>query len=239
MEVALDWGVGGGGGAGARVGDVELSEHVARGEDHLGHVGWVPGAEDQAPVGRVCAERVDDARELVDALAGVVGCGVDVGRAKVPPLEAVNGAEVAGGAVGEAERVEELARAVAVPDFYALGGEGLRGSVAGDEPEELGDDGFGEDAFCGEEREDRGAGAVEGEFEWARGEDGVGACAGAGWGGGLVGGRSEREGGVELPVLAQLAFFEDFANQVKVLVLFVAGGGGRGPCRRPGGAIVL
>lgn len=118
-----------------------------------------------------------------------------------------------------------------------MGGEGLGGGVARDEPEELGDDGFGEDAFCGEEREDRGAGAVEGEFEGARGEDGVGAGAGAGggWISGVIDGKREA---VVLPVLAQLAFVEDLANQVEVLVFFVARGGS-GRCRSPGGAIVL
>ena len=121
-----------------------------------------------------------DARELVDALARVVGLGVDVGGAEMPPLEAVHWAQVAHLAVREAQVVEELARAVAVPDLDALRGECVRGCVARDEPEELGDDGFGEDAFCGEEREDGCAAAVEGEFERARGEDGVGACAGSG-----------------------------------------------------------
>jgi hypothetical protein len=102
-------------------------------------------------------------------------------------LEAVHGAEVADLALGQAQVVEELARAVAVPDLDALRGERVRGGVARDEPEELGDDGFGEDALGGEQGEDRGAVAVEGEFEGAWRKDGVGACAGAGSRVGLVG----------------------------------------------------
>jgi hypothetical protein len=93
---------------------------VARREDHARHVGWVPGAEDEAAVVRVRAQRVHDARELVDALAGVVCLGVDVLCAKMPPLKAVDGAEVALLAICQAEAVEELARAVAVPDLDAL-----------------------------------------------------------------------------------------------------------------------
>ncbi len=99
-------------------------------EDHLRQVGRVPGAEDEAAVVRVGAEGVDDAGQLVDALAGVVGLGVDVGGAEVAPLEAVDGPEVAGLTVCQTQVVEELARAVAVPDLDALRGEGLGGGVA-------------------------------------------------------------------------------------------------------------
>lgn len=70
----------------------------------------------------------------------------------------------------------------------ALGAEvlGIRGSF--DEPEEFGDDGAGEDAFCGEEGEDvdvrcwvigAGIGLAECEAESGRVEEGEGAGAGA------------------------------------------------------------
>lgn len=62
---------------------------------------------------------MDDLGELVDALACVVRLCVDVFRAKVSPLEAIDGAEIADFAVGEADAVEELAGAVAVPDLDA------------------------------------------------------------------------------------------------------------------------
>lgn len=162
-----------------RVGDVELGKHVAWRQHHARHVGRVPSAQHQPPIERVRPQGVHDPRQLVHALAYVVCFRVDVFRAEMPPLEAVHGAEIADLALREAEVVEELARAVAVPDLDALRGESVRGGVAGDEPEELGDDGFGEDAFCGQEREDGRARAVEGEFEGSWGEDGVGPCAGS------------------------------------------------------------
>ncbi len=108
------------------------------------------------------SQLVDDLCQLVDALAGVVGLGVDVGGAEMAPLEAVDGAEVADGAVGEADTVEVGPAAVAVPDGDASGGEGERGGAAGDEPEELGGDGAEENAFGGEEGEDWCGGLVEG-----------------------------------------------------------------------------
>lgn len=114
---------------------------------------------------------MDDLGQLVDALAGVVGVGVDVLGAKVPPLEAVDGAQVADVAVRQADAVEELAGAVAVPDLDADVAEGLGRGVALDEPEELGDDGAEEDALRGEEGEDRPAVIVELELEAWRGED--------------------------------------------------------------------
>lgn len=85
-----------------RIRDIKLGKHVTGREDHLAHVLWVPRREDQPPIVRVRLEGLDDARELVDALAGVVGFGVNVLCAKVAPLEAVHGAEVALFAVGEA-----------------------------------------------------------------------------------------------------------------------------------------
>ena len=60
-------------------------------------------------------ELVDDIGELIDSLAGVVRLGVDVVRAKVAPLEAVHGTEVAYLTVREAEAVEEFAGAVCRP----------------------------------------------------------------------------------------------------------------------------
>lgn len=57
--------------------------------------------------------------QLVDALARVIRLGIDVLGAKVPPLKPVNGAQVADLAVRQTQVVEELARAVAVPDLDA------------------------------------------------------------------------------------------------------------------------
>jgi hypothetical protein len=68
------------------VGDVELGHHVAGRERHLAQRGRVPRRQDQAPVGRVALDAVDELRELVHALPGVVGVHVGVGRAEVAPL---------------------------------------------------------------------------------------------------------------------------------------------------------
>ena len=150
MEVTLRFGlVGGGVVPRPGVGHVELGKHVAGGQDHLGEVLGVPRAEDQTTVEGVRLEGVDDALELVVPLVRVVRLGVDVVGAEVAPLEAVDGAEVTDFAVCEAQVVEELAGAVAVPDFDAFGREGEGGGGALDEPEEFGDYGAGEDAFCG------------------------------------------------------------------------------------------
>lgn len=65
----------------------------------------------------------------------------------MPPLEAINRAEIAFVAVGEADTVEVGAAAVAVPDFDVLVGEGEGGRAAGDEPEEFCYYGAQEDAF--------------------------------------------------------------------------------------------
>jgi len=156
---------------------------VAGRQGHDLQVGRVPGAQDDAAVvGRV-AQLPDDVGELVDALARVVGVRVDVARAEVPPLEAVDGAEVALGAPGEPDAVEVRAAAVAVPDLDAGRGEGERRRRAADEPQELGEDGAQEDALCREQGEEGEAGgAGEREFEgWGR-EEGERACAGAGGG---------------------------------------------------------
>ena len=134
--------------------DVKLCKHVAGRKGHLAQIGRVPGGEDDAPVVRPCAELVHHVRELVDALAGVVGARIDVLGPEVAPLEAVHRPEIAFFAPTQADAVQVCAAAVAVPDPDALGRERCGGGVAGNEPEELGDDGTEKDAFCGEEGED-------------------------------------------------------------------------------------
>lgn len=103
-----------------RVRHVELRKHVARRQRHDLEVLGVPRAHDDAPVVGVRPQLVHHVGQLVDALTRVVRARVDVLGAKVPPLEPVHGAQVAHGAVGQAHAVQELARAVAVPDFDPL-----------------------------------------------------------------------------------------------------------------------
>lgn len=159
--------------------DVKLGKHVARWEDHLLQICGVPGGKNQTAIVWVGAQLVNNLSELVNSLACVVRLGVDVLGAKMPPLEAVHGAEVADLAVVETEAVKEFARAVAVPDLDAGLAEARGGCVSLDEPEELGDNGTSKDALGGEEGEDWGAVIVEGELEGSRGKDGVCACTGS------------------------------------------------------------
>lgn len=224
------------------IGDVELGKHVAGRQGHALKVLWVPCAEDHSAVIRVVAELVDDLGQLVHALAGVICLCVDILGAKVPPLEAVDGAQVADVAVREPDAVEELAGPVAVPDLDADVAEGGGGGVALDEPEQLGDDGAEEDSLCGEEGEDGAAVVVELELEaWGR-ENGQGTGASA------VGVRKKRayqyfiylftylffsfwrwHGGggslplcwAVLPIRSSLTLVQDLADQVEVLVLFM------------------
>lgn len=105
------------------VGDVELGEHMTRREGHLLEIGGVPGAHDDAAVEGVILQLVHDLGELVNALSRVVGFGVDVLGPEVAPLEPVHGTQIADLAVVQADLVEELTAAVAVPDLDALVGE--------------------------------------------------------------------------------------------------------------------
>lgn len=155
--------------------DVKLGKHVARRQGHELEVARVPRREHHAAVIRVRAQLVDNLGELVDALAGVVGFGINVVGAKVTPLEAVDGAQVTHLAVREPDAVEELARPVAVPDLDAGLVERNRRRVALDEPQELGDDGPREDALRCQQRQDRAAVVVEAKLE-SRREDGERAC---------------------------------------------------------------
>lgn len=161
------------------VGDVELGKHVAGRQGHALKVFGVPCAEDHSAVVRVVAELVNDLGQLVDALAGIVGLCVDIFGAKVAPLEAVDGTQVAGLTMSEPDAVEELAGSVAVPDLDVDVAEGGGGGVALDEPEEFGNDGAEEDSLGGEQGEDGAAVVVELEFEAWGCENGQGTGAGA------------------------------------------------------------
>lgn len=137
---------------------------MARRQGHDLEVLGVPGAQNDPPVVRVRLELVDHLRELVDALARVVRLGVDILGAKVPPLEPIDGAQVAHLAVRQPHAVEKLARAIAVPDLDALLAERERRGRARDEPEEFGENRLLEDALGGEERVDGDAVVVEAEL---------------------------------------------------------------------------
>lgn len=178
------------------------------------HTSWVPGAHDDASVGGVVFDFVNDLCKLIDTLTGIVGVTVLVLGAKVPPLESIDRTEIADFAVREADLVEVFARAIALPDVDALFREVETVGVAFDEPEEFLDNGTVKDALCGEEGKEV---VVEREAHGGRGKDGAGASAGA--------------------VGAVLAVVDDVANHVEVLVLFMLvvdspWMDGRGECRR-------
>ena len=190
--------------------NVELCEHVAWWKRHLFQVCGVPCAEYDAAVVRLVLQLVDNLCKLIDALACVVCVMSSVLCAEMPPLETIDGAQVAFLVVREAYRVEEFARAIAVPDLDASFGERLGRGAASDEPQQLAHDGAQEGALCGKKREDEfgrlrgvGGGSRQGELHlWGR-KDGV--CAGAG------------------AVGAVLAIAEDIADQMEILVLLMRG----------------
>lgn len=130
---------------------VELRKHMTRREGHELQIFGVPGAQNDPAIVRVVLQLVNDLRELIDPLARIVRLGIDVLGAEMAPLEAVHGAQVADGAVRQADGVEVLTRSVAVPDLDARFREGQRGRRARHEPEQLGDHGAQEDALGGEE----------------------------------------------------------------------------------------
>jgi hypothetical protein len=95
---------------------------------------------------------VDDLGKLVYTLTCVIRLGINIFGTKVSPLEAIHRAEIADLTMIEAEVVEKFARSIAIPDLDASFTEAVRGSVAFDEPQELGNDCSGEDTLCSKER---------------------------------------------------------------------------------------
>jgi len=174
----------------------------------------VPGAHDDASVCGVVFDLVNDLCKLIDSLTHIVRVTVLVLGAKVSPLESIDGAEIADLAMTEADLVQILARAIALPDVDALLGEVESVGVALDEPEQLLDDGTVKDALGREEGKDV---VLEGEAHGRGGKDRTGTGAGA--------------------VSAVLAVVDDVANHVQVLMLLMLVGSspwmnGWGECGR-------
>ncbi len=208
---------------GVRERDVELGEDVAGRQGHGGQVGDVPRAEqDAAIVGRL-AQLAHDVADLIDALAGVVGAAVGVGRPKVAPLEAVDGAQVALLARPEAEAVQVRPRPVAVPDVDPRRRERARGCAPREEPEQLAADRAVEDAFGRQQWQDRRVAAA---VFWAAGGVVVAVTimvAGFGEGEAELGRREDGERPRAGAVRPVLAFGQDPPDQVQILVFFVVG----------------
>src|SRR5690606_3647758 len=131
--------------------DVELEERVAgRERDLAGLLGMPPAHDEPAALG-VAADLLHHPGELIEAvlLVGAVGA---LRRAEVPPLVAIDGAELA---LGAAEAGRLLGRGPLVPDRDAGLLERPDVRLAADEPEELVDDRLEVDALGGKQREAR------------------------------------------------------------------------------------
>lgn len=115
----------------------------------------------------------------------------------MPPLETVNRAEISLLPVPQPDGIQELPRAVQIPDVHVLVPQLVRVRAASDEPQQLLDDAPPEHALRGQKREDVVAHGVP----HLRPEDAVGAHAGA--------------------VAALRALLQDVPDVVQILVLFV------------------
>ena len=131
--------------------NVKLRKHMTRRQGHLAQIRRVPRAQDDPPVVRLVLQLVNDLRQLIDPLARVIRLRIHVLGAEMPPLETIDGSQVSDFSVREADAVEVLAAAVAVPDLDARFRERQGRSRAGDKPEELGDDGAEKDPLGGQE----------------------------------------------------------------------------------------
>ena len=118
---------------------------MARRERHLLEVRRIPRAEDNAAIVWICLELMNYLGKLVNALVGVVFLRVNIFGAKVSPLKTIDGPQISNFAVSEALLVQELTRAVAVPNLDTGLGERDGGRRARDEPEKLADYGTQED----------------------------------------------------------------------------------------------
>lgn len=132
--------------------DVELRQAVTGRQSHLRDLHRVPGSHDDAPVGGVHLDALDDLLQLVDSLAGVVVVAGAVLGAEVPPLKSINRSQIADLAILKARRVEELARAVAIPDSDVLGLQQLGVRRSFNEPQQLLGHGAPEYALGGQQR---------------------------------------------------------------------------------------
>mmetsp|Transcript_9042 Transcript_9042/g.25843 ORF Transcript_9042/g.25843 Transcript_9042/m.25843 type:complete len:295 (-) Transcript_9042:749-1633(-) len=119
------------------VGNVELAEHVARRQSHQVQIRRVPCGDDDAAIVGAGFNGVDSLHQLVHALAVVVRVHVFIPGAKVPPLEAVDRAQVAFLAMVQPAPVQKLPRGVAVPDLDFLVLQELGVGASTDEPEQL------------------------------------------------------------------------------------------------------
>ena len=101
----------------ARITDIELRKHVAWWQRHDLQIRGVPRTQNNAAIVRRVTQLANHLRQLIHALPCVVRLGMYVLSAEVPPLEAIDRAEVTLRTLREPNAVEVGARAVAVPDL--------------------------------------------------------------------------------------------------------------------------
>ena len=110
---------------------------MARGKGHLWERSWVPGCHQDSPAGWISFQRIDDVLELVNTLPFVVVMHSLVCCTKVPPLEAIDRAEIPLFSVSEALFVKELSSCISVPNTNFLITQILSVCVTFKEPNEL------------------------------------------------------------------------------------------------------
>lgn len=114
---------------------------MTRWQRHLLQIRHIPRTQYNPPIIRIMLQLMYNLRQLIYSLPRIIGLSVHVLGAEMAPLETVDRTQVADRAVRETYRIEVFTGSVAVPDFYACVGEREGGGVAGDEPEEFGEDG--------------------------------------------------------------------------------------------------
>lgn len=100
---------------------VELTKHVTGRKRHIVQVCRIPSRHDDTSIFWIVFNFVNAFCQLVHTLPRVVGMHIHVVRPKVTPLKAIDWTEVAHLTMLQAAGVQELARAVAVPNVNVFG----------------------------------------------------------------------------------------------------------------------
>ena len=164
----------------------------------------VPSAHDDPPIGRVVLDLVNDLSQLIHTLTGIIVLARLVRRAEMPPLESVHWTQIPHPPMREPDPIEVLPRPISFPDIDTLVAQNLAIRMTGDKPKKLFDDAPRKDPLCRQKRQ-----SVVGEREPKRRgcEHGDSSCTCA--------------------IGTMLAVLNDMSDQVEVLVLLVAGVGGK------------
>lgn len=69
------------------VGDVKLTEHVARRKRHQVQIGWIPGRHNDSSILWRVLDFVNAILQLVDSLVGVIAVHIGILRTEMAPLQ--------------------------------------------------------------------------------------------------------------------------------------------------------